>query len=87
MNKMLIMKVKIDCFLISLMNCTGILKMMLNLKITFGRMDIFTILRSPINKYERPFCLLVHSSTSVFQWLRAFIVQVTGLAFTQTELT
>lgn len=81
---MLIMKVKIDCFSISLTNCTGILKMMLSLKMTFGRMDIFTILSSQVNDYERPFCLLVRSSTSAFQWLRAFIVQV--LYTNQTDL-
>lgn len=69
MDKMLIMKVKIECFSISLMNCTGILKMMLSLKITFGRMDIFTIRRSPINEYERPFCLLVFLQLLFFSGL------------------
>jgi hypothetical protein len=59
-------------------NCPGILlDIALNLKITFGRMAIFTILILLIHEHGRSFHLVIFSSVSFFlQCLNVFYIQI-----------
>ena len=62
----------------SVRNCPGILlDIALNLKITFGRMAIFTILILLIHEHGRSFHLVIFSSVSFFlQCLNVFYIQI-----------